>query len=80
MIILLSPAKNLNFNNLISSEKTFTKPEYIKESTLLVNKIKRLSAPELMKLMKINEKLAALNHDRYQKWSLPFNTNKCLGI
>lgn len=67
MISLLSPAKNLNFE---SSPNGFepSKPLFIEESEILINKLKKLSSKKISKLMKLSPQLSDLNYNRYQNW------------
>jgi uncharacterized protein len=74
MIILLSPAKSLNFETPIPPIKP-TIPTFTQDSKKLADNFKKLSAQDLEKLMKISPKLAELNWQRFQEFSLPF-TNK----
>lgn len=71
MLILLSPAKILNFKsqNTISG---FTIPEFSKEARELIELLKDLSPYELGKLLDINNKLTQLNFDRIFNWHYPF--------
>ncbi len=71
MIILLSPAKSLNFETPISPIKP-TIPTFATDSKKLVDNLKKLSVQDLEKLMKISPKLAELNWQRFQEFSLPF--------
>ena len=69
MIIILSPAKTLDFRqagplDMVSS------PEFGKEAAVLANILRTYSAEELGKLMGISAKLAYLNYGRYQEWGL----------
>jgi cytoplasmic iron level regulating protein YaaA (DUF328/UPF0246 family) len=74
MIIILSPAKRLNFDDPNIAGK-HTNPSFLEESEILVDKLKKLSARQLQKLMEINEKLAETNYDRYQNWSSDMDEN-----
>lgn len=69
MIILLSPAKTLNFKphslNLESSEITFKE-----EPQQLVNKLSKMSVKKLQELMHISKDLAVLNKKRYIDFDL----------
>ncbi len=68
MLILLSPAKKLNFQkNAINF--TSSVPFFLKEAKLLAETASHLNPSELSKLMKISPKLANLNYDRFQKFS-----------
>jgi hypothetical protein len=72
MKIIISPAKSLDFE---SSAKTsvYTQPSFLKESSLLNEKLKVLSKKKLSDLMKISPALADLNYDRNQNWHQPFS-------
>ncbi|MBE0640375.1 MAG: peroxide stress protein YaaA [Bacteroidales bacterium] len=71
MLILLSPAKTLNFN-IKPQTQSYTQPVFAEKSAELVIVLKRFSPSILQKLMSINPKLAELNVQRYLDWSLPF--------
>lgn len=71
MIAVLSPAKSLDFATP-PSVATYTQPQLLAESQLLVERLRALSPLELAKLMGISDQLAALNAVRYAQWSLPF--------
>jgi cytoplasmic iron level regulating protein YaaA (DUF328/UPF0246 family) len=69
MIILLSPAKTLDFNahnkNLHSSETRFDD-----KSQQLINKLSRSSIKGLRELMHISKDLAVLNKERYEAFDI----------
>ena len=67
MIIILSPAKSLDFNNPGPGHLT-SRPEYEDEASVIVSQLKKMSAKELGSLMKISAKLAYDSYDYYQKW------------
>ncbi len=67
MIILLSPAKTLDFESAIPSQ-TYTVPNYLDKSQKLADKMRKLSPGGLTKLLDISTDLANLNHERYQNW------------
>ena len=73
MLIILSPAKSLNFEAKIPTVKT-TIPNFLSESKILVDKLKKLSGPDIEKLMKISPKLAELNWQRFQDFNSNFNS------
>ncbi len=73
MIILLSPAKSLNFELACDHIKS-TQPAFLDDSKKLIASLKKLSASDLMQLMQISEKLAKLNHQRFQDFQIPFNS------
>ena len=67
MIILLSPAKTLDFETP-SPHPTCTEPDYLSLSKDLISGLAKLSSEEIGKLMGISPKLADLNRERYQSW------------
>ena len=74
MITLLSPSKKLNFEpqNMIDN---YTQCEFIKSAEILANKAKNFTESDLKELMGISDKLAQLNRERFDRWSLPFNSS-----
>jgi len=71
LMILLSPAKTLDFSDDRADE--FTQPRLLEQSGELVGILRKKQAADLMALMSISEKLGALNYERYQQFSTPFN-------
>ncbi|MGV6801319.1 MAG: peroxide stress protein YaaA [bacterium] len=65
MIILLSPAKNLNFDEL-SHPIEMSKPALSKDIQELSQTTRQLSRSDLIQLMGISDKLADLNFQRFQ--------------
>jgi len=74
MITLLSPSKKLNFNeqNIVHSH---TECDFIQSAELLANEAKNLTENDLKDLMDISDNLAKLNRERFDRWSLPFNSS-----
>lgn len=70
MLLLISPAKTLDFNPI--DYKKHTIPAFIKESKVLVDVLKKKSASDLKSLMKVSDKIADLNTARYKSFSTPF--------
>lgn len=68
MIVVISPAKTLDFHK-INETLPMTKPEFLKEAKVLIKELKEYDNISLGKLMKISDKLATLNKDRFQTWS-----------
>jgi cytoplasmic iron level regulating protein YaaA (DUF328/UPF0246 family) len=64
MLILLSPAKNLNFDPAPAAPAA-TKPVFLKEAREMAGVARDLSPARLKKLMGISDKLATLNHQRF---------------
>jgi hypothetical protein len=69
MIIILSPAKTLDFAHA-GPDHLFSLPEFSAEAATLAGKMKGYTAIELGKLMKLSSKLAYQSYDRYQQWGL----------
>ena len=70
MKVLLSPAKSLDFKTQLPTEKnSFLCFE--KEAEYLNSILKRKSPKDLSDLMGISSKIADLNYERNQDWSLP---------
>jgi len=69
MIVILSPAKKLDFETEINKEITFTIPAYLNDSQELINVLKKKSSKEIGALMKLSQTLSELNFERYQKWA-----------
>ena len=67
MIILMNSSKTLDFQQKARISKP-TNPELIKDAAILVQELRRLSEPDFAKLMKVSEKLAKLNIERYANW------------
>ena len=72
MLIILSPAKTLDFDSPVNVQE-FTRPDFVEQSKLLVEQLRELSPTELGHLMGISEALAVLNAGRYSAWLLPFS-------
>lgn len=71
MKILLSPAKSLDFENAKQLNKT-NSPIFIEQSQYLINKLQKLSAKQIKKLMSVSDEIAALNFSRFYNWKYPF--------
>ena len=67
MKILLSPAKALDLEKTINFS-SFTSPFFIKEASLLIDKLKEYSPDEISNIMNVSIDLAELNHTRYHNW------------
>ncbi|MEY2887422.1 MAG: hypothetical protein RI913_841 [Pseudomonadota bacterium] len=71
MLIVLSPAKSLDYDTPPTTDK-HTLPIFINESAKLVADLKKLSLQEVAELMDLSDKLAALNVARFGEWSKKF--------
>ena len=70
MIVVLSPAKSLDFTTPPVVAK-HSQPGFLEESQLLIDRLRELSPLELSQLMGISDSLAALNATRFREWRLP---------
>lgn len=71
MLIVISPAKTLDYESAPKT-KTFTTPDYLKQSQQLINRLRNFSSLDISDLMKVSAKIAGLNFDRYESWKKPF--------
>lgn len=71
MIILLSPAKTVDFSKPLIHDTTST-IVFEKESIKLMKLLKKLSKKEIQHTMKLSDDLTAQTHHNIQKWSYPF--------
>ena len=74
MLIVISPAKTLNFETAPSSTQ-HSQAQMLNKSEALIDILTTKSPADLEQLMKISSKLAILNTERYHNWSRPFNVN-----
>lgn len=72
MLIVISPAKTLDFETPAATNK-HTMPGFLDDSAILIDQLRQLEPDKIGKLMSISPKLATLNSNRYHQWSLPFN-------
>lgn len=72
MKLVISPAKTLDYETELPTSRG-TQPQFL-ETTETINKtLTELSRKEIAQLMKISDKLADLNHERYQKFNKEHN-------
>lgn len=71
MLILISPAKTLDFDTAPVTDKHST-ADFLGDSRALVKELKALSPAEISGLMGISDKLGGLNFDRFQSFKTPF--------
>lgn len=72
MLILLSPAKSLDFQTPPCTP-AYTQPRFLDAAQPLIDLLRRKSPQDIGSLMAISDTLAALNSGRYQQWSPPFH-------
>ncbi len=71
MLVVLSPAKNLDFESDLRT-KEYSHPRLLDHAEQLVERCRQLSPQQLGSLMKISDKLAGLNAARFAEWQRPF--------
>jgi len=67
MIIVLSPAKTLDYEFDASNE--YSVPAFLNQSSKLIGELKEKEPKDIASLMGLSDKLATLNYDRYQSWT-----------
>jgi hypothetical protein len=70
MLILLSPAKTLDFETQPQT-RIKTTPELLDDGAELAAVLKQFSPKQIAALMGVNDKLAELNYNRFQDWEAP---------
>ena len=71
MLILISPAKTLDYQSPLATTR-YTQPELLEYSQELISIARQLTAPQIGKLMSISDKLADLNATRFHDWHPDF--------
>lgn len=68
MLFLLSPAKTLDFESPLPPIAA-SEPRLLDQSGELITSLRRKSVRQIAQLMDLSDKLATLNHERYQAWT-----------
>ncbi|MDO3388703.1 peroxide stress protein YaaA [Gilvimarinus sp. SDUM040013] len=71
MLIVISPAKTLDFDTPPVTDKSST-PDFLNDSRALIKELRNLSPADISGLMSISDKLGVLNFDRFQAFKTPF--------
>lgn len=71
MLILISPAKTLDYQSPLATTR-YTQPALLEQSQQLIGVARKLSAPQIKALMGISDKLADLNATRFHDWHPDF--------
>lgn len=72
MLFLLSPAKSLDYDTPLPEGLPHTTPQFVPQSTQLIDVLRQKSPQDIASLMGLSDKLAALNVARYQVWQPKF--------
>ncbi len=73
MLILLSPAKSLDYESKVATKK-HSQPRLLDRSAELVDVLAPMGPAKLRDLMSISPDLAEENAARFQEWNAPFTT------
>ena len=68
MLFLLSPAKSLDYDTPVPEGLPHTTPQFVPQSTALIEALRMHSPQSIASLMDLSDKLAALNVARYEAW------------
>ncbi len=74
MLIVVSPAKNLDYESPLATDKT-SQPTMLTHSQELIDVCKKLSPADISSLMSVSDKIAGLNAARFGEWQQPFTTD-----
>ncbi len=75
MLTILGPAKTID-TSPHSLTKTFSFPLYIDQAEKLVVRLRQFSPSQLKSLMKVSDKLATLNFERYAQWRSTYSAEE----
>ena len=73
MLVVISPAKKLDFESPQQSSLPYTRPAMLPAAEELIDVARDLSHKQITKMMNISDKLVTLNQQRYRDFSTPFN-------
>jgi len=80
MLMLISPAKKLDSRTTAVTDD-YSQPELLSHAETLIAQLRDLDSFAIADLMKLSMKLADLNMQRFQQWSVPFTAaNGCEAI
>lgn len=71
MLTVVSPAKTLDYESPLPEVQT-TQPRLLDHSAELVAQARQLSPAQIASLMKVSDKIAHLNAERFNDWHTPF--------
>jgi cytoplasmic iron level regulating protein YaaA (DUF328/UPF0246 family) len=74
MLIVISPAKKLDYSTSTTGAR-HSQPGLLDHSSELLTGLKKLSPQDVCGLMGLSDSLGALNYERFQAWSRPFDEN-----
>lgn len=72
MIILISPAKTLDFETPDVKNLKVSQPRFLEKSQDLIDILKSFKTHDIQNLMGVSEKIGDLNKERFNTWETPF--------
>jgi uncharacterized protein len=73
MLFLLSPAKTLDYESPVPARLPHTLPQFLRQSSRLIEVLRKQSPTQVAQLMDISPALAELNVARFRAWSDRFD-------
>ena len=73
MLIVISPAKKLDYETAVASSQ-HSQPMLLNHAEELITGLQKLAPQNICSLMGLSDKLGVLNYGRFQSWKRPFNT------
>ena len=74
MIVIISPAKKLDFETAAPTKK-YTSIKNLSMSKELIKELRKCNAEKISKMMKLSDDLTKLNIERYKNFKTPFSLN-----
>ena len=71
MLLVISPAKTLDFDTPANTAIA-SKPKMLKDSAMLIDRMREFAPDDLVNLMGVSQKIAELNTQRFMNWQMPF--------
>jgi cytoplasmic iron level regulating protein YaaA (DUF328/UPF0246 family) len=68
MLAIIGPAKTIDMSPH-SVTSVCTTPEYLEHAKILIDRLRKFSYEDLKKLLKVSDKLATLNIERFASWT-----------
>jgi len=72
MLFVISPAKSLDYESPPPVDRA-TQPAFLDRSAELIDVMRGFTPAGLSDLMKVSDKIAALNVARFEQWTTPFS-------
>lgn len=73
MLIVISPAKTLDWESPLPADMPVSRPEFLAESATLIDLLRQRTPADIASLMSLSDRLAALNVARYADWHADYD-------